>query len=213
MSIFKSIFPLVAATALLYAGVGSARANTIYTYTGNDFTNFGNTALTGADFISASFTLASPLGDNLSNANEGSAALSWSITDQISTINQASPDAVADLALVFSTNAMGAITSGEFQDTSGNCATSCLQLVTQDFPQFPIYLDQSSTCVSNTCGASFANNDTTPGVWRVTTVASTAPEPSGLVLAALGGGLLLLGAQRNRLTSIIVSQAGRRNES
>jgi hypothetical protein len=213
MSIFRSIFPLVSATALFVAAMGSARANTIYTYTGNDFTFFQDSTLTTSDFISASVTLASPLADNLSNANETGAALSWSITDQVSTINQASPDAAADLDLFFSTNATGAITSWEFNDTAGNCATNCLQLVTQDFPQFPgDDLDQSSACVNNTCGIPSANNDTTPGVWRATT--ASAPEPSGKALITLGGCLLLLRARRKRLTGIsIVSQAGRRNES
>jgi len=214
MSIFRSIFPLVSATALLLAGMVPAPANTIYTYTGNDFTFFADSTLTTSDFISASVTLASPLAENLSNANETAAALSWSITDQVSTINQASPDAVADLTLFFSTNSTGVITSWEFQDTAGNCATNCLQLVTQYFPQFPEDdLDQSSACVNNTCGIPSANNDTTPGVWHVSTTAS-APEPSSMVLAGLGAGLFLPGTRRKRLTGIsIVSQAARRNES
>jgi hypothetical protein len=182
---------------LIAASTQVATAGTFtYTYTGNDFNQFfGNTSLNTSDFISASFTIAAPLGDNLANANESSGALSWSITDGQTTITPASPDGTADLSLYITTNATGGITEWDIQDTAGDCTVDCTILTTLNFGPSDFF-DQSLVCIDNSCGGTDAGNYTTPGVWTSAQVST--PEPSTAALAFLGGTLILLGIRRRK---------------
>ena len=175
---------------LLAAGTQAATAAAFtYTYTGNDFNSVNEPSLSTSDFIRASFTIAAPLGDNLSNADESGAALSWSITDQVTTITPASADAAGNLVISVTTNAAGEITEWDFQDRVGDCTVDCTIINTLNLGPTDFF-DQSMLCIDNTCGSSSAGNYVQPGVW--TSAAVSAPEPSTTILAPLGGIILLL---------------------
>jgi hypothetical protein len=74
---------------ILFCGLQSAaRADTTYTYTGNEFQS-ATAPYTLTDFVSGFFTLASPLGDNLAAAAE--TPTSYSFTDGVQTFSSVSP--------------------------------------------------------------------------------------------------------------------------
>jgi hypothetical protein len=60
MRTFKAVSAFIPGVLLLSAAfTPSAKADVIYTYTGNHFNSFFGTALTASNFVSASFTFAS----------------------------------------------------------------------------------------------------------------------------------------------------------
>lgn len=59
----------------LAATAGNVKADVVYTYTGNAFDSIFGTALTDSDFVSASFTFASPLAAGLDFADESGSLL------------------------------------------------------------------------------------------------------------------------------------------
>jgi PEP-CTERM motif len=93
----------VSAILVLSASTLIAHADSIYTYTGQDFT-FATAPFTTGDFVSGSFTTTTPLGDNLNDAFIIPA--SFSFNDGVDTLNNTN-GSVADFFI--STNASGAI--------------------------------------------------------------------------------------------------------
>ena|ERR1700733_3062473 len=91
---------------ILFCGLQSAaRASTIYSYTGSDFT-FATSPYTTSDYVSGSFTTATPLADNLSMASITPSFYSFS--DGVQTFSSLSPP--TDVTFEISTNASGQIT-------------------------------------------------------------------------------------------------------
>jgi hypothetical protein len=89
----------VSAILVLSASTLIAHADSIYTYTGHDFT-FASAPFTTGDFVSGSFTTTTPLADNLDQATIAPA--SFRFNDGIDTISNA--NALED-TFVISTNA------------------------------------------------------------------------------------------------------------
>jgi hypothetical protein len=81
-------------------------ADTVYTYTGNDFDRFdyANTSYSTSDFVSLSFDLAAPLGPNL--VTQIVLPTIYTVSDGVETVY---PSMVSGSAFIFSTDASGNI--------------------------------------------------------------------------------------------------------
>jgi hypothetical protein len=163
-----------------------ACADTTYNYTGNHYTSISGVYSTSS-FMSGDFTVASPLGDSLSDDNISSDLVSWELNDGYFTWN--TTDAYIS-TFDISTNSTGAIdgwsigivgsssfTYGEVIAHVGSSSSSGDSLedwYTYDYPTYPLWVA--------------GNSD--PGDWSGPPTVT--PEPaSGLDLAL---GLLALGA-------------------
>jgi hypothetical protein len=185
MHISRIPFALVLGCVVAFAATPAAKAGTItYAYTGNDFTTT-DLPYTTSDFVSASFGLGSPLSDNLDDADETSAIVSWNISDGVDDLNAAN----ASLAgFDVTTDGSGDITAWNFValDLTSFVEIASVNGITNN--GIPIY-DEALDSYSET------ENYGNAGTWAETTVAST-PEPSTTVLVSLGGALLLIGMKR-----------------
>jgi hypothetical protein len=174
---------LTLAAALLLA-CPLAKADTTYTYKGNPLNWWQGTSSPG--YVTGSFTLPSPLGDNF---NGDVTPVAFSISN-----NNAVPSFTLDsgTTLIFSavTNGVGQITAWEMY-----------------VYQFPLEI---STFNNNSGFAqdiweswqsygSTAYNTNTPGTWSVSSGPgpTATPEPSSLML--FGSGLLFLGRKASKL--------------
>jgi hypothetical protein len=104
-------FKRLVARAAIAQGIGllvmsSANASAIISYIGNDFTSF-TSLYTGADKVTATITLASPLGPSLDSASV--TPVSFTLSDGRQTITQSTPGVIVQ-NLVFSTNTFGSPT-------------------------------------------------------------------------------------------------------
>lgn len=174
-----------------------AHASVTYLYTGDDFNSFsGNSPLTSSDFISASFTFASALPDNLNDVENPGTLLGWSITDQVNTVSSSAGDA---LLIFFSTNAEGVITGWGMQgdNYTGVCKGTCNGLGTQfNLPQIEENADYSYLDTQQS-SQWFVQNLNEPGTWTI------APEPSAAVLLLLGLGVLIGASPDQALVSAL----------
>ena len=94
----------------------AAHANVVLAYTGNDFTDFAAPPYTSTDKVTASITLANPLGDNL--PLQAVTAIMFSMSDGVQTItNTTSPAAGPEFE--FATNATGDIVNWFVQVLAG----------------------------------------------------------------------------------------------
>lgn len=153
----------------------SAWADTIYTYKGNPFTlTYG--PYTNSDFVSGSFTVASPLG-----ANQEINPVNWTaynFSDGVDTFTNNTPNFSA--SLVVGTDASGAITSWN------------LQLL--DYPPYyetivSLYLPTPRYMAADYgfSQLSSGGNVVDPGTWSsIDLTTSDVPEPSSLLLIGTG---------------------------
>jgi hypothetical protein len=95
---------LLPATLVLAASTLIAHADTIYDYTGKDFTVVTYSPYTTKDFVTGSFTTTSPLADNLNKVSITPAAFSFN--DGVDTITNTNDNSAF---FVISTNASGSI--------------------------------------------------------------------------------------------------------
>jgi hypothetical protein len=105
----KEAMALVVAATVSTVGASGAKADVVYSYTGNDFNSFSTPALpyTTSDFVSLTLTLSAPLGDKLTNASV--TPISFTISDGVDTLDITSAP-LTDDTFQFSTSSNGTIT-------------------------------------------------------------------------------------------------------
>lgn len=184
------------AGALLSLGLGpAAKAGpvTTYTYTGPAFTEFSGTDTCLPEcYISGSFTVSSPLGDDLTADNITSLVTSFSFTDGYATLNNAN---ISSASFVIWTNGSGQITEWGILLTGGspevemqtNYSDDTLDDLTFDpVAGVPPEGDYTNEAQVVEYGLESGNL-----LWGESTPSTTTPEPTSLLL--LSTGLLGLG--------------------
>lgn len=182
--------PLVLGALLALLGAApAAKANINYTYTflGNDY-NFAQSPFSTSDFISASFTFASPLPDNLSLTNVTSSILSWTVTDQLFTLD---PSYNGTFYLDVTTDSAGDIDSQDIFADTPDGLTDRIE-VSYGPALYEISYDEATGAMAGIEGGSAT------ATWTETT--ESTPEPS--LLVPLGGATLLILIMRKRKTSL-----------
>ena len=176
-------------------GAQFADADTVYTYTGNDFT-FADGPFTTSDSITGSFTVTTPLADNLSFATVSFNSYSFSGgVDTLTNLNSfPMSNSNAPFAFAVSTNASGDIIAWSI-DIQGNSGTSVANDNISTYNNAPIdnspqTMDFASDCSPTNCfqpgfPLSFGQNQDDPGTWAVSATSSV-PEPSTWAMMILG---------------------------
>jgi hypothetical protein len=168
-------------------GAQFAHADTVYTYTGTDFTT-AQAPFTSSDSITGSFTVTTPLADSLSLA--AVSFTSYSFFDGVDTLTNLNSFPMSNsnspLGFAVSTNASGNIIAW-YIDIQGNPGTSVANDNISTYDNGPPgTFDFVGNCpIVCDAGASVAFNDGAPGTWAVSTV-SPVPEPSTWAMMILG---------------------------
>jgi hypothetical protein len=174
------------ALGIALLGLPTAHADVILTYTGNHFTT-ASPPYTVNDKVTASITLAAPLGDNLNFPNVS--PIAYSLTDGVQTITSLSSTAVG--VFTFSTDATGTITQWSIQAVPffARPVQSLPRIVTEKV-EGPFGFSDDEAGLHGFMAFNFAN----PGEWTSTSPAI--PEPA--TVTVLGAGLLGLVFLRRR---------------
>jgi PEP-CTERM motif len=172
----------VSAILVLSASTLIAHADSIYTYTGQDFTS-ADGKITTNDFISGSITTTNPLGDNLDFVLINPVAFSFS--DGVDTIDNANASAF-DLIQI-STNASGAIVDWHItlSTATGDVANDVMLI--NGGPNLAGIVPDGDTDTNFAAGS---GRNSVSGVFTsaASVPAAVTPEPS--TLALLGTGIL-----------------------
>jgi hypothetical protein len=171
-------------------------ANTIYTYTGNDFTQVsGSGGPTTSDFITISFETVSSLPGNLLNY-PGSGPMPWRVSDGVNALSSRNTNDAMDLSV--DTDELGNIVHWDIQ---GLTKPFSLWIVTFNPPYTccPGPIDQSDTFGNGEFmdPTAISSNADTPGTWTVT---SDVPEPGVWMMLTLG--LCTLGLCRHLIATV-----------
>jgi hypothetical protein len=180
MNHFRKPFACVVCALLMLVAAAAANADTIYTYTGNDYGI--NPFLPFTEHITATFTFATPLAGSLPLANDLPSLLSWTINVGLPSLSLSSTDSSDSMfELELGTGPSGAITAWDFWANGPD---------SEVVMSFSEAVDGDSVN-SQAVGPVFANPN--PDGWTSTT---TTPEPSTLVSMALGVAVMLFAVRR-----------------
>jgi hypothetical protein len=157
-----------------------------YTYTGNDFQGDGLSVVppvlpyTTSDFVTVTFTLSAPLGDNL---GEGTTIrpLTWSFSDGVQTDTSADPGATSDFTFI--TNGSGQILDWDVVDYFGVADNSSIGT----YGATPFNVDDGVYSYTGSVSGAEKYN---PGLWTVSESVSSVPEGSSYPLLLLSGACL-----------------------
>jgi hypothetical protein len=182
---------VIALVCLLLSATGARADSVTYTYTGNAFTN-GTSPYTPGDSVTGMFVLSTPLADDITSLTDESGVLdSYSISDGVQMLTNATPGIILD-AFSFTTNSSGGITGWDIE-----FLTALTGIETEkNFPALGESLDEG--CISPTppaCALVMAD----PGSWSVA-ASTTVSEPGTLSMTFSGllGLCLLVGVKRYR---------------
>jgi len=169
---------------------------TTYTYTGPAFTTFTGVAACPVQCdLSGWFTVSSPLAANLTNATI--TPTSFSFTDGLNTLTNLNTTGTFDQAnfLLFSTNGAGQITQWEIiLQHVGLAEMETFSSISGGAPSDEAWIGNPGTTSGTALWVGAAGGSSGP--WVPSTLTTTTPEPTSLLL--LGTGLLGLGIMRLR---------------
>jgi hypothetical protein len=187
---------IVVAAGLSTLGALQSTADTIYTYTGAHFTHVISPYTTN-DFVSGSFDLATPLGNNFPLATIS--PMSFSFSDGVQTIASPSQPSAIIFRFQVQTGSSGVpvawvIVVSNFSPTNnqvGTCASATFPLPQQCNP--PTIDFGFTSLVPITTNPSGSSPFDSPGSWTITTTPVPGPTiGSGLTGFILAGGGLLV---------------------
>jgi hypothetical protein len=197
------------------ASVEPARAVTVYTYTGNDFSGIINDnfppdgSYTSSMSVFGSFTLLNPLAPNLALTNIAVDVQNFSFFDGRNTITNLNANATTPI-FAFSTDALGNIIQWtvqlvHFTDLPFDAGDQAWAIRSLNNSSDVLDFGQIAECLVGTgaCSSSRVDNAiirASPGTWSVSEV----PLPGALPLFATGlGALGLLGWRRKRKAAVL----------
>jgi hypothetical protein len=194
-AIMRMKFVGMAAIAALVASLTPAKADVIYSYTGNPFNVFAGVSCPSTCDITASFTVAQALPDDLSYDAlvTNITPIAFSITDGVNTFTQLSN--LSQTLISIGTDGSGTINKWDFYlIASGSPGGS---LATYAPNQDNIFQDYSQFTSS-----AYAYNRNDPGTWSVSAV----PELSTWAMMLIGfagvGFVTYYRAKKNKATLI-----------
>jgi hypothetical protein len=173
---------------LAAASAAPSSADTVYTYTGSDFTSWTNTACPAACNITGSLTLAQALGTGLSFSDVN--PVSFSFTDGITTWTDLNaPGGIFE----FSTDMSGVITFWAVSlgktETPSQCDPGSADLRFLKMEQLSTFSTNlaDAICATDTAlTTTYEAENSSSGTWVPSDGVSPVPEPSSFILVGTG---------------------------
>ena len=191
-SLLRSVVLVAVSIALVLGLSSSASADTIYTYTGNPFTEGDVFFVVLKKYVSGTFTLASPLAPNQTDINP--VVLSWSLSDGDKVFSSSDKDKLESFTL--STDSRARVTFWDVVAEQTTIIVDWQLFIATSNPPPPHAAWDSTTCSPSPCEIAGgiqpeAFNSGMPGVWAIV------PEPGASTLLATG--VLALSCVRRRV--------------